>query len=54
MQAGISVGDNVAQVVIFNGQPLLCLFLNMVVWCWHDRCKHLGVKLFYKCSGKLI
>jgi len=26
----------------------------MVIWGWCDHCKHLGVKLLYKCGGKLV
>jgi len=35
--------------------PLLfILFFNMVIQCRHDHFKHLGVKLLYKCGGKLV
>jgi len=42
MQAGISVGDSVAQVVVSNGlrqgcvlaPTLFVLFFNIVIWCW--------------------
>jgi len=62
MQAGISVDDSIAQVVVSNGlrqgcvlaPTLFVLFFNMVIRCWRDCCKHLGVKLLYKCSGKLV
>jgi len=26
----------------------------MVIQCWHDRCQGLGIKLLYKCGGKLV
>ena len=32
----------------------LLLYFNMVMWCWRGRCEGLGVKLLYKCIGKLV
>jgi len=58
MQAGISVGDNVAQAVISYGLRQGCVLaptlFYMVVRCWRDFCYRLGVELLDKCGGKLV
>ena len=33
---------------------LFLLYFNMVMQCWRDRCEGIGVKLLYKCGGKLV
>ena len=33
---------------------LFILFFNLVLRCWCDRCQLLGIKLLYKCGGKLV
>ena len=29
-------------------------FLCMVLRCWRDCCKHLGIKILYECGSKLV
>ena len=33
---------------------LFILFLNVVIWCWCQRCAQLGVRFLYKCRSKLV
>ena len=61
MEATVSVAGESAQIQVSNGlrqgcvlaPTLFLLYFNMVMMCWRARCAGLGVKLLYKCGGKL-
>ena len=36
------------------GTNVVPVVFNMVMMCWRARCAGLGVKILYKCSGKLV
>ena len=62
MQVGISINGDVSHVTVSNGlrqgcvlaPTLFILSFNLVLRCWRDHCQHLGIKLLYKCGGKLV
>ena len=59
---GVFLAAESARIQVSNGlrqgcvlaPTLFLLYFNMVMQCWRGRCESLGVKLFYKCSGKLV
>ena len=51
--ARIQVSNGLRQGCVL-APTLFLLYFNMVMQCWRDRCESLGVKLLYKCSGKLV
>ena len=62
MEATVSVAGESAQIQVSHGlrqgcvlaPTLFLLYFNMVMMCWRARCAGLGVKLLYKCGGKLV
>ena len=62
MEAKVSVAGESAWIQVSNGlrqgcvlaPTLFLLYFNMVMLCWRARCAGLGVKLLYKCGGKLV
>ena len=62
MEAKVFVAGESAWIQVSNGlrqgyvlaPTLFLLYFYMNIQCWGDRCGGLGVKLLYKCSGKLV
>ena len=62
MEATVSVAGESAQIQVSYGlrqgcvlaPTLFLLYFNMVMMCGRARCAGLGVKLLYKCGGKLV
>ena len=63
MKAEVTVDDQTTpEFEVKNGLRQGCtiaptlfnLYFNMVITCWRERCRSLGVDILYKCGGKLI